>query len=213
MQTFFLYALALGAGVSVAIQQVLNGSLRTALSSPAWAGLVSYVVGLLTMIVVLFALGERVPSWKTVADMPWWAWSGGVFGGVFILLMILLLPSLGAATLIALVIAGQMAAAVTLDHFGAFGLTSHPISTVAPRRRRAADRRRRPDQGLNVQGSSPLSRNAGATSGEARNRSSRSDAASVVRRRHSAGGKHRRAFAARAESVRPPRCPRPASTR
>ena len=130
MQTYFLYVLALGAGISVATQQVLNGSLRAALGSPAWAGLISYAGGLLTMIVAVVALGERTPSWKVVADVPWWAWSGGVFGGAFILLSILLLPALGAATLFALVIAGQVLAAVTLDHFGALGLTPHPISTA-----------------------------------------------------------------------------------
>jgi len=46
-------------------------------------------------------------------------------GGVFSVL-----PALGAATLFALVIAGQVLAAVTLDHFGAFGLTPHPISAA-----------------------------------------------------------------------------------
>lgn len=130
MQYLLLYLLALGAGVSVATQQVLNGNLRTALNSPAWAGLVSYAVGLLTMIVTVIALRERIPSWKTMADVPWYAWSGGLFGGAFILLVILLLPSLGAATLFALVIAGQVLAAVTLDHFGAFGLTPHPIGAA-----------------------------------------------------------------------------------
>ena len=127
VQHFFLYLLALGAGVSVVTQQMLNGSLRT---SPAWAGLVSYAGGLITMIVAVIALGERVPSWKTAVDVPWYAWSGGVFGAAFILLAILLLPSLGAATLFALVIAGQVLAAVTLDHFGAFGLTPHPIGAA-----------------------------------------------------------------------------------
>lgn len=126
----FLYFLALGGGVSVVTQQVLNGNLRTALNSPAWAGLVSYAVGLITMVVTVIVLGERIPSWKTIADVPWYAWSGGVFGGVFILLVILLLPSLGAATLFALVISGQVLAAVTLDHFGAFGLTPHPIGAA-----------------------------------------------------------------------------------
>lgn len=130
MQIFFLYLLALGAGVSVATQQVLNGSLRTSLGSPAWAGLISYAGGLLTMIVAVVTLGERTPSWKVMTAVPWWAWSGGLFGGVFILLSILLLPSLGAATLFALVIAGQVLAAVTLDHFGALGLTPHPVSTA-----------------------------------------------------------------------------------
>jgi bacterial/archaeal transporter family-2 protein len=130
VQAFFLYVLALGAGVSVATQQVLNGGLRTALASPAWAGLVSYAGGLIAMIVAVIALGERVPSWKTIADVPWYAWSGGLFGAAFILLAILLLPFLGAATLFALVIAGQVLAAVTMDHFGAFGLTAHPVSAA-----------------------------------------------------------------------------------
>jgi bacterial/archaeal transporter family-2 protein len=65
-----------------------------------------------------------------MAGVPWWAWSGGVFGAAFILLAILLLPSLGAATLFALVIAGQVLAAVTLDHFGALGLTPHPMNAA-----------------------------------------------------------------------------------
>jgi bacterial/archaeal transporter family-2 protein len=130
VQTVLLYALALGAGVSVTTQQVLNGSLRTAIESPAWAGLVSYAGGLLTMIVAVVVLGEGVPSLRVMAGVPWWAWSGGLFGGTFILLAILLLPSLGAATLFALVIAGQVLAAVTLDHFGAFGLTPHPIGAA-----------------------------------------------------------------------------------
>jgi transporter family-2 protein len=130
VQHFLLYVLALGAGVSVATQQVLNGSLRTALASPAWAGLISYAGGLLTMIAAVIALREQVPSWKTVVEVPWYAWSGGVFGAVFILLAILLLPSLGAATLFALVIAGQVLAAITLDHFGALGLAPHPIGAA-----------------------------------------------------------------------------------
>jgi len=128
VQAFFLYVLALGAGVSVATQQVLNGNLRSSLGSPAWAALFSYVGGLLTMIVVVIALGEHLPPWKAIVNAPWWAWSGGVFGGIFILLAILLLPPLGSATLIALIVAGQMLAAITLDHFGAFGLAQHPIS-------------------------------------------------------------------------------------
>ena len=128
MQACLLALLALGAGISVATQQVLNGNLRTALNSPAWAGFVSYLGGLLTMAVLLVVAREPVPSWKLVTATPWWAWSGGILGGVFIMLMILLLPSLGAATLLALVVAGQMLAGVTMDHFGLFGLAQHPVS-------------------------------------------------------------------------------------
>jgi bacterial/archaeal transporter family-2 protein len=71
-----------------------------------------------------------VPSLAAIAGAPWWAWTGGILGGVFILLSIVLLPHLGSATLIALIVAGQMLAAVALDHFGAFGLAQHPVSTA-----------------------------------------------------------------------------------
>ena len=128
MQSILLYLAALGAGISVAVQQVLNGSLRVSLQSPPWAGFASYLGGLLTMVAVLIAMRDQMPSWKLVAATPWWAWGGGILGGVFILLVILLLPSLGAATLLALVVAGQMSAAVVMDHFGAFGLTQQPVS-------------------------------------------------------------------------------------
>ena len=128
MQTILLYLAALGAGISVAVQQVLNGSLRVSLQSPAWAGFASYLGGLVTMVLVLLAMREQMPSWKLVTATPWWAWGGGILGGVFILLVILLLPSLGAATLLALVVAGQMTAAVLMDHFGAFGLAQHSLS-------------------------------------------------------------------------------------
>jgi transporter family-2 protein len=128
VQTVLLYLAALGAGIAVAVQQVLNGSLRASLNSPAWAGFVSYLGGLLTMIVVLLAMREQMPSLKLVTATPWWAWCGGVLGGVFILLVILLLPSLGATTLLALVVAGQLSAAVIMDHFGAFGLSQHSVS-------------------------------------------------------------------------------------
>ena len=47
MHAWLLTLLALGAGISVATQQVLNGNLRTALNSPAWAGFVSYLGGTL----------------------------------------------------------------------------------------------------------------------------------------------------------------------
>jgi transporter family-2 protein len=124
VQTILLYLGALGAGISVAVQQAVNGGLRASLNSPAWAGFFSYLGGLLTMV----AFREQMPSWKLVSETPWWAWVGGILGGVFILLVILLLPSLGAATLLALVVAGQMSAAVVMDHFGAFGLTQHSVS-------------------------------------------------------------------------------------
>jgi transporter family-2 protein len=123
----FSLFLALVAGIAVVVQQALNANLRTALGSAAWSGFTSYFVGLLCMVALAVALRDPIPSAAVVARVPWWAWSGGILGAVFIALAILLVPKLGAATFIALLVAGQMMASVTLDHFGWLGLAQRPL--------------------------------------------------------------------------------------
>jgi len=115
------------AGMSVVVQQVLNASLRMELSSAAWSGFISYFVGLLCMALLALAMRDPLPSAAMMARIPWWAWSGGVFGAIFIALAIVLVPKLGAATFIALLITGQMIGSVTFDHFGWLGLTQRAI--------------------------------------------------------------------------------------
>lgn len=119
--------LAILAGVSIVVQQVLNTNLRTALGSAAWSGFASYFVGVLCMAVLALALRDPLPSAALAARMPWWAWSGGLFGAIFIGLAILLVPQIGAATFIALLVAGQMLASIAFDHFGWLGLAERPI--------------------------------------------------------------------------------------
>lgn len=119
--------LAIAAGVSIVVQQVLNANLRTALGSAAWSGVVSYAVGLACMGLLALALRDPLPATGLVGRLPWWAWSGGLFGAVFIGLAIALVPQLGAATFLALLVTGQMLASVAFDHFGVMGLTQRAI--------------------------------------------------------------------------------------
>jgi transporter family-2 protein len=122
--------LAVGAGVSIVVQQILNANLRGALNSAAWSGFVSYLVGTICMALLALALRDPVPSATVAARIPWWAWSGGLFGAIFIALAILLIPQLGAATFFALLITGQMLCSLAFDHFGLLGLPVQPASLI-----------------------------------------------------------------------------------
>ncbi len=115
------------AGLSIVIQQVLNANLRVELNSAAWSGFVSYAIGLACMAILILALRDPVPSAGVAARIPWWAWSGGAFGATFIALAIYLVPELGAATFIALLVLGQMLAAAAFDHFGWMGLAQRSL--------------------------------------------------------------------------------------
>src|SRR5262245_42811802 len=121
LQLLLPSVLAALAGVSIVVQQALNTNLRSALDSAAWSGFVSYFVGLLCMAVLVVVLRDPLPSASVAARIPWWAWSGGVFGAIFIGLAILLVPQLGAAAFIALLVAGQMIGSVIIDHYGLLG--------------------------------------------------------------------------------------------
>jgi bacterial/archaeal transporter family-2 protein len=119
--------LAVAAGVSVLTQQVLNASLRAELGSAAWSGLVSYAVGVVCMVALVAVLRDPVPSGAVIARVPWWAWTGGMFGAIFIGLAILLIPNLGGAAFIALFVTGQMLAALAFDQYGWLGMPQRPI--------------------------------------------------------------------------------------
>lgn len=73
------------------------------------------------------AMRDPIPSMAVAGRIPWWAFSGGLFGAIFIALAILLIPTLGTATFVVLLVTGQMLASVTIDHFGWLGLPEHPI--------------------------------------------------------------------------------------
>lgn len=120
-------ALAVLAGMSVVMQQVLNSNLKIALGSAAWAGFASYVVGTLCMFFVALAMAEPFQLPQALRTSPWWLWLGGAFGAVFIGLAIILIPQLGAATFFALLLTGQVLTSLALDHSGAFGLDRRPI--------------------------------------------------------------------------------------
>ena len=85
MQNFFLPALlTVGAGVSVLIQQALNANLRSELNSAAWSGFKSYFLGVVCMVLLAVVFRDPVPSPTTISRVPLWAWSGGIFGAIFI---------------------------------------------------------------------------------------------------------------------------------
>ena len=119
--------LTIGAGISVLIQQVLNANLRAEINSAAWSGFMSYFLGVVCMLGLAVVLRDPVPSAATMARVPLWAWSGGIFGAIFIGLSIITIPKLGGAAYIAILVTGQMIAALTVDHFGWLGVPERHI--------------------------------------------------------------------------------------
>ena len=120
--------LAILAGIALPLQAGANAELGRQLGNPLTAALVSSLVGIAAMFAVMIAFRAPVPDVAALAKAPWWSWIGGLMGVGFLILAIIASPKLGAATFIALAIAGQMTVSVLVDHYALVGFAERPVS-------------------------------------------------------------------------------------
>jgi bacterial/archaeal transporter family-2 protein len=118
---------ALAAGALAPLQFAVNAQLRAAVGGPVVAAAISFAVGVLVLAVAVLLSGESLPSGASVSAVPWWGWTGGLLGAGYVVASIVLTPRLGAAATIALIVAGQVAAGLVIDHLGALGVPVHHI--------------------------------------------------------------------------------------
>jgi transporter family-2 protein len=123
-----LLLLALAAGVLLPVQAGVNAQLRSAVGSPLTAALVSFLVGTAGLVTAAVILRTPMALRGAWVDSPWWQWVGGLIGALYVIATIVLAPRLGAATLVAAVVAGQMIASLLLDQYGLLGFPTHPIN-------------------------------------------------------------------------------------
>ncbi|ATP27152.1 hypothetical protein CR207_01270 [Chromobacterium violaceum] len=118
MQTIFPL-LAFLVGVVVPLQAAVNNQLRLLLgNSTLLAALVSFGTGCLTLALLSLATGQRWQNLAALARVEWWMLLGGVLGAGFVFGTTLLAPRLGVATMVSLIIAGQVFTSLCFDRFG-----------------------------------------------------------------------------------------------
>jgi transporter family-2 protein len=122
--------LALLAGALLPVQTGINLQLRIVFGQPIVAALVSFVVGTVGLALLVTTLRAPVPLDEAWARSAWWNWIGGLLGAVYIVAAIVLAPRLGAATLVAALVAGQMVASLLIDHYGWVGFAVHHVNPL-----------------------------------------------------------------------------------
>ena len=78
--------------------------------------------------VLALGLGNPWPRLSQTGGLPWWAWLGGFCGAVVLSATTAVAPMVGTASMIALVMVGQVVASMTLDHAGLFGVAVQSFS-------------------------------------------------------------------------------------
>jgi transporter family-2 protein len=115
-------------GSLLATQVGVNGLLRERTGSAIHAAMISTAVSTTSLLIVNVIRGEAWPPLPDLAHMPWWLWTGGLMGALYVALAPVLAVRMGGAVFFAIVLVGQMTAALIFDQFGLLGLPQHDIS-------------------------------------------------------------------------------------
>jgi len=126
-RTIYLLA-ALAGGAVLPVQVALNTLLRRHVGEPMQVTLISYLAGTLASLAICFLARYPLPAATALTQTAWWMWVGGCLGTFYVWSTIFATPRIGAALALGLTIAGQMIAALFLDHYGALGLTRYAAS-------------------------------------------------------------------------------------
>lgn len=116
------------AGAILGIQGGVNALLtKHWANNSVLASAISFSVGALALWLLCLILGIPVPG--LTDKIVWWHWTGGLLGAYFVYSLVYLSPRVGASMVVALILAGQILAAVVLDHFG---LVGYEVRSVTP---------------------------------------------------------------------------------
>lgn len=121
--------LGVAAGAFVTIQAPINAALARGVGMPVAAAAISFFVGALALAAITGLLSQSqgiTLNWR--APAPWLFVAGGLLGAAFVTCTVILVPKLGAAALMAFLIAGQLVTGVILDRIGFLGLAVREIT-------------------------------------------------------------------------------------
>ena len=103
---------AFAAGLLVILSRQVNGRLSMS-TTPLISSFWNHFVGFVFLTVVGLVLGGLIPA--NIAEMPWWIYTGGAIGVVFVASGSWLITRIGAVNSTLLVIAGQMVFGLIFD--------------------------------------------------------------------------------------------------
>ncbi|MDE2579825.1 MAG: DMT family transporter [Hyphomicrobiales bacterium] len=128
MPSALLWTLGVLAGVLIPVQTALNAQLGRTAGHPLLTTLVVFIVGGVACALGLAVVRPFLPDLAAWRAAPPVAWGGGIIAMAYVVLLVFLAPRIGVGLTTALVLVGQLAAALALDHFGALGNPVHALN-------------------------------------------------------------------------------------
>ncbi len=111
-------------GIAVGVQSPLSSMISQRLGVIESIFIIHLGGAIAALIPLIYYGGGKISNWRTV---PWYALCAGVFGLVVIFSMSYMIPRVGVATALIILLAGQLFIGTILDHFGLLGAIQRPL--------------------------------------------------------------------------------------
>ncbi len=124
-QLILIVVIGITGGIAIGLQAPLASMINQRLGVLE-SVFVVHLGGLIAVGIPLLLLGGgKLGLWPTV---PWYALAAGLLGVVVVGSTVFMVPRIGVAAAIVLIISGQLMIATTIDHFGALEVDVREIS-------------------------------------------------------------------------------------
>jgi bacterial/archaeal transporter family-2 protein len=110
-------------GVAIGVQSPLASMISQRLGVLESVFIV-HLGGALVALVPLLIFGSKFNQWR---NLPWYTLGAGAFGLVVIFAMSYMIPRVGVAPALIILLAGQLLMGSVMDHFGWLGAVQRPI--------------------------------------------------------------------------------------
>ena len=111
-------------GMAVGLQAPMSSIISQRLGVLESIFIIHFGGALVVLLPLLYFGGGKLGNWRTV---PWYALCAGAFGLVVIFSMSYMIPRIGVATALIILLAGQIFIGSILDHFGLLGAAVRPL--------------------------------------------------------------------------------------
>jgi transporter family-2 protein len=127
---FILVLVTVLIGALMPFQAGINAELGRQLKHPYLGAFISFFTG--TLVLSGLILYHRIPltDMKRVFSIHPIYLLGGLMGALFVGSSIFLIPRVGATTMIASYVVGQLLMSVIIDHYGWLGLMIYPVTST-----------------------------------------------------------------------------------
>lgn len=121
---FLVVMIAVAGGAAISFQSLFSGLIGENLGIIESVFIV-HLGGLLLASVLLLAVGGgNMSSWSS---LPWYTLCAGFLGVIIIASISYVVPRIGLASTLTITISVQLIISATIDHFGLFQATQHPL--------------------------------------------------------------------------------------